>query len=161
MYVVHISHVYGETTYPSSFAEYLAQPRAHCGTYSIAQSKIADGLGLTWRMWELTSGWHGWIEILVDDQWEIFDATTNTWINRSGLELLERVPREYRTFYTPLLDIDQPDARLHLNEGYNMQRFRAEFVGLGLYYNPPGEPFLSDRPDLWSEPQIVNDNSAS
>ncbi len=84
MYVVHISTVYGETTYPPSFLEYLQQPRAHCGTYSTAQSHIADALGLTWRMYELTSGWHGWVEIHVDGQWEIFDATTNEWISRSA-----------------------------------------------------------------------------
>jgi hypothetical protein len=149
MYVVHISTVYGETTYPASFLEYLTQPRAHCGTYSIAQAHIAQALGLTWRMWELTSGWHGWVEILVDGQWEIFDATTNQWISRSGLELLAKEPREYRSFYTPLLDIDRQDARLHLHEGYNMEQFRIDLPGLGLFYNPPGEPFLSKLPQLW------------
>lgn len=149
MYVVHISHPYGETEYPSSFVEYLSQPRAHCGTYSIAQARIAEGLGLTWRMWELTSGWHGWVEIYVDDHWEIFDATTNNWINKSAEELLNGEPRQYRAFYTPLLDINRPDARFHLDEGYNMQRFRTDFVGLGLFYNPPGEPFLSVLPELW------------
>ncbi|NJO83397.1 MAG: hypothetical protein HC828_11640 [Blastochloris sp.] len=74
MYVVHISHIYGETEYTASLTDYLAQPRAHCGTYSIAQSHIATALGLEWRMFELTSGWHGWIEIMVDGRWEIFDA---------------------------------------------------------------------------------------
>ncbi|NJO83396.1 MAG: hypothetical protein HC828_11635 [Blastochloris sp.] len=76
--------------------------------------------------------------------------TTNTWIDRSGLELLEGQPRQYRYFYTPLLDMERPDARLHLSEGYNMQRFRIDLPGLGLYYNPPGEPFLSELPQLWS-----------
>lgn len=148
MYVVHISHIYGETDYPTSFLEYLRQPRAHCGTYSVAQTHIAQELGLTWRMFELTSGWHGWVEILVDGQWEIFDATTNQWISRSGLELLEGTPREYRSFYTPLLDMDRPDARLHLAEGYNMEAFRVDLPGLGLFYNPPGEPVPYD-PSRW------------
>ncbi len=139
MYVVHVSTIYGETTYPASFLEYLQQPRAHCGTYSIAQAHIANALGLEWRMFELTSGWHGWIEINVDGQWEMFDATTNQWISRSGLEMLQGAPREYRSFYTPLLDIDRPDARLHMSEGYNMQQFRIDLPGLGLFYNPPGE----------------------
>lgn len=152
MYVVHISTVYGETTYPASFLEYLQQPRAHCGTYSIAQAHIAGALGLTWRMWELTSGWHGWVEILVDGQWEMFDATTNQWISRAGVELLQQVPREYRSFYTPLLDSTRPDARWHLEEGYNMIDFRVKLPGLGLFYNPPGEPFLSTLPELWDQP---------
>ena len=149
MYVVHISTIYGETTYPSSFLEYLQQPRAHCGTYSTAQSHIADALGLTWQMYELTSGWHGWVEILVDGQWEIFDATTNQWISRSASELLQQVPREYRSFYTPLLDANRPDARLHLREGYNMEQFRIDFPGLGLFYNPPGDIFVSTHPHDW------------
>lgn len=148
MYVVHISHIYGETTYPSSFLEYLTQPRAHCGTYSVAQSHIDEALGLPWRMFELTSGWHGWVEILVDGQWEMFDATTNQWISRSGLELLQGVPREYRSFYTPLLDIERQDARLHLAEGYNMEAFRVNLPGLGLFYNPPGEP-IPYNPFRW------------
>ncbi len=149
MYVVHISTIYGETTYPSTFLEYLQQPRAHCGTYSVAQGHIAAALGLTWKMYELTSGWHGWIEILIDGQWEMFDATTNQWISRSALDLLLDVPREYRSFYTPLLDASRPDARLHLSEGYNMELFRVMLPGLGLFYNPPGEPFESELPYLW------------
>ncbi len=155
MYVVHISTVYGETTYPDSFLEYLKQPRAHCGTYSIAQAHIAQALGLTWRMWELTSGWHGWVEILVDGQWEMFDATTNQWISRAGVDLLQQVPREYRAFYTPLLDADRPDARWHLEEGFNMPAFRVQLPGLGLFYNPPGEPFLSKLPETWDQPETT------
>lgn len=145
MYIVHISHPYGETTYPATLLEYMTQERSHCGVYSYAQQEIATGLGLTWRFVELTSGWHGWIEVDVDGQWEIFDATVNVWINRSGFELIDGAVREYRYFYTPLLDIDQPDARLHLNEGYNMQNLRDWMPGLGLFYNPPGELFISDR----------------
>jgi hypothetical protein len=143
MYVVHISHVYGETAYPETFTEFLAQERAHCGTFSIAQSEIAEALGLTWRMLELTSGWHGWIEILVDGEWEIFDSTVNVWISHSAFDLVKGAVREYRYFYTPLLDIDRPDARLHLAEGYNMVNLRDWMPGLGLFYNPPGELYIS------------------
>lgn len=145
MYIVHISHIYGETTYPETLQEYMTQERSHCGVYSLAQHQITEALGLTWRFVELTSGWHGWIEVLVDGQWETFDATVNVWINRSGFELIDGAVREYRYFYTPLLDIDRPDARLHLNEGYNMQNLRDWMPGLGLFYNPPGELFISDR----------------
>lgn len=147
MYVVHISTDYGETTYPDSFLDYLKQPRAHCGTYSLAQSEIAEKMGLTWRLLSLTSGWHGWVEIQVDGNWELFDATTNTWIDHSAYDLVKAVPREYRHFYTPMLDSSRPDARLHLDEGYNMQNLREMLPGLGIYYNPPGEIVASQEID--------------
>ncbi|MDX2163404.1 MAG: hypothetical protein SF162_18950 [bacterium] len=145
MYVVHISHIYGETPYQTSFLDYLTLERSHCGNYSVAQAQIAEALGLEWRLLELSSGWHGWIEIRVDDQWEIFDSTVNVWIDTSSYELFQGAAREYRSFYTPLLDIDRPDARLHLDEGYNMQQLRANMPGFGVYFLPPGEIVLSHR----------------
>lgn len=145
MYIVHISHVYGETPYPETLVEYMTLARSHCGIYVIAQQAIVEELGLTWRLLSLTSGWHGWIEVLVDGQWEVFDSTVNIWISRSGLELVDGVLREYRYFYTPLLDLDRPDARWHENEGYNMHNLRHWMPGLGLFYNPPGELLVVDR----------------
>jgi hypothetical protein len=62
---------------------------------------------------------------------------------------VQQVQREYRSFYTPLLDINRPGARLHLSEGYNMQQFRIDLPGLGLFYNPPGEIVVSDHPRDW------------
>jgi hypothetical protein len=144
MYIVHISHVYGETRYPETLVDYMTLERSHCGIYVIAQEDIVEAFGLTWRLVGLTSGWHGWIEVLVDGQWEVFDSTVNIWINRAGYELINGVTREYRYFYTPLLDIDRPDARFHLDEGYNMHNLRNWMPGLGLFYNPPGDLVLLD-----------------
>jgi hypothetical protein len=143
MYIVHISHIYGETRFPASMTEFVALERTHCGVSSMAQSQITEALGLNWRTIELTSGWHAWVEIEVDGVWEIFDSTVNVWIDQPAEALLQGVPRAYRNFYTPLLDRDRPDARLHMREGYNMQNLRLWMPGLGLFYNPPGELFLS------------------
>lgn len=143
MYVVHISTIYGETTFPASLIEYIGQSRAHCGTYTWAQLQIADSLGLTWRTVEFV-GEHAWLEILVDGQWEIFDATTNTWLSRGVDELMQAMPRTYRQLYTPLLDIDRPDARYHMTEGYDMQRLRQRMPTVGILYMPPGELKVSE-----------------
>lgn len=139
MYLVHISHIYGESDYPTTLLDFVGQARAHCGTYTLAEADIAHKLGLTWRAWELSSGWHGWLEIYVDDHWELFDSTVNVWISRPALELVQGVDRAYREFYSPLTDASRPDARIHLSEGYNMLDLRAKMPGLGLYFFPPGE----------------------
>lgn len=142
MYVTHISQVYGETPAPGSIIEFMGQERAHCGTYIVPQHQIAETLGLTWRTIEFV-GEHAWVEIYVDDHWELFDATTNVWLSHSGLDLLQGAEREYRGFYTPMLDINRPDARLHIDEGYNMQTLRRRMPTMGIQYMPPGEMRVS------------------
>lgn len=142
MYISHISRPYGETPPTASIMDFQTNERAHCGTYIIPQQQIAIALGLTTRTIEFV-GEHAWLEVYVDDHWELFDATTNTWINRTGLELLEGVVRQYRYFYTPMLDINRPDARLHLLEGYNMPRLRERMPLMGITYFPPGELAVS------------------
>jgi hypothetical protein len=142
MYISHISLPYGETPFPMTIMEFNQMERAHCGTYLVPQSLITQALGLTFRTIEFV-GEHAWLEIYVDDHWELFDATTNTWINRTGLELLNAAEREYRYFYTPMLDIDRPDARLHFDEGYNMQLLRRRMPLMGISYFPPGERVIA------------------
>ncbi len=142
MYITHISLPYGETPFPNTITEFVTQERAHCGTYLVPQTRIALALGLTIRTIEFV-GEHAWLEIYVDDRWELFDATTNTWLSRTGVELLEGAQREYRYFYTPMLDINRPDARLHFDEGYNMQRLRQRMPLMGVSYFPPGERIVS------------------
>ena len=142
MYLVHISTIYGAATYPSSLVEYLGEPRAQCGTYTYAEARIADALGLTWRTVEFV-GEHAWLEVQVDGQWEVFDATTNTWLSRGVDELMQGIERQYRQFYTPMLDINRPDARLHMVEGYDMQRLRQRMPTIGIVYMPPGELKIS------------------
>lgn len=138
MYIVHISTIYGETSFPASFIEYLGQARAHCGTYTYAQWQIADALGLTWRTIEFV-GNHAYLEIQVDGEWEVFDATTNTWLSRPTESLMRGEQREYRYFYTPILDADFPDARLHFTDGYDMQLLRRRMPTLGVLYIPQEE----------------------
>lgn len=108
----------------------------------MAQGEILSALGLEWRSVEFV-GEHTWLEVRVSGEWEIFDATTNVWISR-GIEGLQAgEPREFRGFYTPMLDSTRPDARLHIEEGYNMQRLRARMPLLGINYMPPGELMIS------------------
>lgn len=142
MYVTHVSSVYGETTVSATLDDYLDQPRAHCGSYTWAQIQIATALGLSWQTVEFP-GDHTWLEILVDGQWEIFDATTNVWLNHGVQELMQGLPRQYRNFYSPVFDINRPDARLHLAEGYNLPKLRDRMTTLGVAYMPYGELTIS------------------
>jgi len=143
MYVVHISTPYGETPFPNSLVEYLSQQRAQCGTYTYAEARIASALGLTWRGVEFV-GEHAWLEVLVDGQWEVFDATTNTWLSKDVDQLMQGEARQYRQFYSPMLDVNRDDARLHMAEGYDMQRLRQRMPTVGIIYMPPGELKVSD-----------------
>ncbi len=36
-----------------------------------------------------------------------------------------------------------------MSEGYNMEQFRIDLPGLGLFYNPPGEIVVSQHPNDW------------
>ena len=146
MYITHISLPYGETPFPETISDFVQQERAHCGTYLVPQMQIAVALGLTIRTIEFV-GEHAWMEVYIDDHWELFDATTNTWINQTGVDLLNGVVREYRYFYTPLLDINHPEARLHLQEGYDMQLLRQRMPLMGISYFPPGERIVSPARD--------------
>jgi hypothetical protein len=116
MYITHISLPYGETPFPETISDFVQQERAHCGTYLVPQTQIALALGLTIRTIEFI-GEHAWMEVYIDDHWELFDATTNNWIN--------------------------PEARLHLQEGYNMQLLRQRMPLMGISYFPPGERIVS------------------
>ena len=141
MYVSHISQPYGETPeIPENLLQFTKQQRGHCGTYPVAQREINSALGLVWR--ELAdSGWHGWIEVKIDRNWEIFDSTVNVWLDQPVETLLSGRPRQYRMFYTPMADINRPDARLHLQEGpygYNMPNLRQRVIGYGIYWETHG-----------------------
>ncbi len=142
MYIIHISHPYGNGGYPATFVEYLQQAASHCGPQSVFQTRLLSAFGLTWRRVGMLSGLHGWVEVKIDGQWETFDSTTNVWIDQSFVELLQGGPRKYREFYTPWSDIDRPDARQILAgyEGhsgpfyYTPGSLRAHMPGLGIYF---------------------------
>jgi hypothetical protein len=134
MNVVHISHVYDSVTDPGSFLDYLKQSGSHCGTYSHYEGAILEQFALLWRTQNISGGTHTWVEVNVDGQWEIFDATINTWIDHSGAELMRGSTRTYRYFYTPMLDAARTDVVNPYLE--SAQELRTLMPGLGLYYFP-------------------------
>lgn len=134
MYIDHISHIYDGVTDPGSFLAYIAQPGSQCGLYAHYEAEILDHFGLQWRLQAISGGTHGWVEVNVNGQWEIFDGTINAWISRSGQELMQGAERTYRYFYTPMLDLNRTDViNPHLVDA---QRLRMLMPGLGLYYRP-------------------------
>lgn len=142
MNLIHVSHPYGDGGYPPTFVEFLKAPASHCGPQSVYQSRLMSAFGLKWRVAGILSGLHGWLEAEIDGHWEIFDATSNVWINQPHTELLKGVPREYRRFYTPWNDIDRPDARQAVaGEEQNPNPFyytpgslRSHMPGMGIYF---------------------------
>lgn len=140
MYVIHVSHPYGSAENPRSFLRYVRENKfAHCGLYGYFQSRLLDAFDLEWRYVFVSSGEHGWIEVLIDGRWEVFDATTNLWIDRSGFELLAGHRRQYRAFYRPWSDRERPDARQYIDgwrEPYEWGPgvLRSRMIGLGISY---------------------------
>ncbi|MFN8447786.1 MAG: hypothetical protein U0521_04120 [Anaerolineae bacterium] len=169
MYVVHISTVYGEADPPTSLIAFLDSPYSHCGFYTRFQSEILDAFGISWRIMYHATAEHAWVEVPINGNWELFDPTTNVWADRDGVALLAGEPRHYRAFYTPLNDVNRPDAREHYFRGpaanprvgwYNMPRLREWMIRLGLTYTPrtdEGDYFVwasapgqgSDRNQPW------------
>ena len=45
MFVVHISHIYGETDVPPTLIDYMKQRYSHCGVYTRFQAEILEFLG--------------------------------------------------------------------------------------------------------------------
>lgn len=140
MYVIHISHPYGASPSPGSFADYVWKtPVSSCGTYAKFQSRLLDAFGLKWRYVAVSSGTHGWIEAEIKGRWEIFDSTANVWVDQSAFDLLDGRPRRYRLFYSPWSDPARPDARgwvagqaePHL---YSPGVLRTSMPGLGIYF---------------------------
>jgi hypothetical protein len=139
MYLIHVSVPYGETAMQRSLLEFAASKRAHCGTYSAAQADIASALGLEWRLLEFSDGWHGWLEVRVSDQWEVFDSTVNIWIDQPMEALMQSRPRRYRLFWTPVESQQFSEWRDHLANGYNVPQLRSWLPCLGTCFQPTGQ----------------------
>jgi hypothetical protein len=138
MYTVHIAKPYGESMPAVTLDQYILLSRAHCGIYTPVQQQISEALGLETRNMYFTDGWHGWLEVNINGQWEIFDSTTNTWINRGMSAMLSSEPRQYKFYYTPVLDRSALAVfRAHLQEGprpgyYSTPSLRATMPFFGL-----------------------------
>ncbi len=166
MYIIHISHTYNYTEPVNSFVEYVQErTTSHCGLMARYQTLLVEGFGLKWRRVGMPPGTHTWLEVMIDGQWEIFDATINIWINRSALELLEQSPRQYRTFYMPWMDPDNPEARNYAEvEGvFDVEdgkipffdsgpaALRERMAGLGIFW-----PEREDYFEVYGPLQIVD-----
>ena len=123
MYIIHLSHVYGEVPIiPTSMLAYLQTPYSHCGIYTRFQAEILDAFGFPWRIMYHATAEHAWIEVPIDGVWELFDPTVNVWISTDGENLLNGQPRQNRAFYTPMNDPARPDAREHYFHGQTLIR---------------------------------------
>ena len=144
MYIVHLAKPYGTAPTVLTLPEFMKLTFAQCGDYAPVQEEISRALGLTARYIGFTNSFHGWVEVQINGQWEIFDSTTNVWINQPMEALLRGVPRSYRMFYAPALDMSAPDIyRDHLRKWYNAPALRARLPYFGLEWGLIYPPMLS------------------
>jgi hypothetical protein len=132
MYITHISFTYNSPPTYATLLDYIGQPDSDCSAYAHNQRRISEALGLEAREITISGGTHVWTEVNVGGRWEVFDGTVNVWLNRSGYELERGAVREYRAFYTPLLDVQTPVNANTLSG----QRLRIQMIGLGVYWTP-------------------------
>lgn len=134
MAVVHISHPYGKVTRPSqTFVGYVRnETLSHCGIQPLWQGEISERLGLSVRLASI-AGWHGWLEVKIDNHWESFDATTNTWLSVSAQELLAGKTHYYRALFT-----DQ----------YETLKLRNELLAIGITWQPGGTLTIAELPTI-------------
>jgi len=140
MYIIHLAAPYNVVeVVPTTLFEFINTPTAHCGTYSVAQSQVYDALGLEWRIVMVDGGWHGLIEVLVNERWETFDSTVNVWLSVGVPDLIAGTTRSYRAFYTPIYDANADDVyRQHYFESngyYNVSALREglPFWGISVF----------------------------
>src|SRR5207249_2621312 len=110
-----------------------------CQIYAFVQSLVLRRLGVRSRFVAVSTGYHGWLEAFIYGNWEIADGTSNTWVNRSALELVNGVERSYRSLYTPWADSERADARtsiIGVNEPiyHTPGSLRMLMPGIGLYF---------------------------
>jgi hypothetical protein len=143
MYIVHMAAPYNVVTRDWEGEGVLAfadGATAACGVYSQAQAQIYTALGLRWRQVEIDTSWHTLIEAQINGQFEIFDSTANVWTSEPVEALLDGTARQWRAFYTPILDANADDIyRAHIIESdgyYNVIGLRAGLPLWGLYVFP-------------------------
>ena len=117
MYIVATNAVYHEQqNTPADAITFARQIAQHCGTVTIPQGEIYERLGLIWQL-RLKPG-HGYIDVLIDDHWETFDATVNVWYAGQ---------RGRRMFYIPNFPGAFDHERYCYNWGcYNMRNLRVQ-----------------------------------
>jgi len=157
MYLVHLSHPYGLQDHTSeTLIDFIFNiDVAECYQITRYQSVLMDGFGLTWRSFYM-DGLHTWLEVDIDGKWEIFDATSNTWVNHGIYELMKGESRTYRNFYSPWLDESQEGARINAQQLLDERQYiylpgtnklivlnttgpgvlRSFVPGFGIYYPP-------------------------
>lgn len=158
MYIVHNSHPYGlnpiVTDNDSLLTYSQSSTSSQCYLQSKFQAELVEGLGLTWRIIGI-GPLHIWLEVQIDGVWEIFDATSNIWLDAGIDELVNGETRNYRSFYSISLDADMFQGRIYAEElqsthfktipgNQNLVLFhggpaffRSLTPGLGIYYPSP------------------------
>lgn len=143
MYIVHLARPYNvvpEDWESWGLLDFLHGQSAHCGLYSLAQKHVYDALGLRWREVVVDGGWHGLIEAQIGANFEVFDSTTNVWIDQPVESLLDGVARNYRAFYSPMMDRTTSSVyRAHAIESggyYDVYALREGLPRWGLTVHP-------------------------
>lgn len=143
MYIIHTAVPYNVVSWDwenDDFLDFAHAPTAHCGVYARAQSQLYTEFGLTWRIVLVDGGWHGLIEVMIGDEYEIFDSTSNVWISQPVESLIRGDQRQYREFWTPVSDPNESDVyRDHIvssNGYYNVLELRAGITLWGLAVFP-------------------------
>ncbi len=145
MVLIHISHPYGRTGLDLlTFTRYLELGVSNCFLQSVYQGRLLDAFGLEYRRVIVSNGFHGWMEARIEGNWEVFDSTSNVWLDRSAFDLLDGGERRYRLFYTPWVDARHPEARrILVEQGQDRTAepiygtpgtLRMKMPGLGIYF---------------------------
>lgn len=142
MYIVHMAVPYGAPEgWPESLVSFAwTQQYMHCGISFAMQLPIANALGLHARLVQWESGDHVWMEVRIDGRWQIFDSTTDLWIDGSMLDLVQGAARTYHQFYQSS-DIPNCEAcRPEIEPGHRISDIAWQMVHSGidyLYWSPP------------------------
>lgn len=147
MYVVHMTTPYGVIEgWPASLSYFANEQQfSHCGVYLAFQMSIARAFNLHWRWVQWENGGHVWMEVMLDGQWEIFDATSNLRIDHSIFELISGASR-VSTQYVQTSELPGcPACRMHYEQGKSLAVLSWEMSTVGIEFQPYSPPEIIEE----------------
>ena len=115
MNFVHMSAYYGQRDLQDlSLKELLwGGDFFQCGNYSVLLGMLLEKAGYEFRTLAIYPG-HSIIEIKLDDRWQVFDPTTNLWIDQSIEDQIAGKAKNIKEFFLQAEDQNNSKAREHM-----------------------------------------------
>jgi len=105
---------------------------SNCQTNTMLLQMLMEKAGYESRTIAINNLSHGFNEVKIDGRWQIFDATTNLWINEGFESLMAGKTGKAKEFFLKEADYDN----VNYAEDTDLSILRNDMVGLGQNFKP-------------------------